>query len=694
MSYLYGGKILRIDLSSGQIRIVPTERYASKYFGGRGINARMLYEWVDGKTDPLGPENIACFGTGPLSGTSFPGCSRTDVMCKSPVTNLIGNASMGGDWSAELKQAGWDHIVLEGKAEHPIYINIRNDVVEFRDARELWGRTTYDAHETIREELGPDVKIIGIGPAGENLVTFATVHSNIGNSASRTGVGAVMGSKNVKAIAVRGTKGVSVADPATFLELSLQAHQTIRKSKYYEEFHTIGLTLYEKACVLSGLEGGGDAHANLPSSFDDKFDYLALYEKYGYKRTGCTGCPVHCMEAYSVKGIGNTIISCELYPELSYEIRNDDSDLYYWLVMTCQQMGIDSVSTTGIFQWLMELWELGIIDESVTGGLRLEWGNGEATKALFLSVIHREGFGNIVAKGLKETADYIDAKVSPERRDDKSSYYWAMQVNNNPMYGVNPRMHSMALASAVGRRSDLIQDLDMVEVDVANFPTYPGMTDDERVKLTEEEKAFADQTSGKKGTGELDGYIGKAEMVHDTGITTGLPDMMGTCKWHTKWLFMDIEPEHYAQALSAGLGRMITKEELIEASLRLRNVERALECKMGRRRENDTIPEKEFGKQVSRGYWKGKLGTDRKEFEKMKDEYYALRGWDLQTGIPRKETLLEYGLDDVAQDLASLGILPGDNKATVTDRENGKNTAAPDPAADPAGGRAAKTIAG
>ncbi|MCL5735725.1 MAG: hypothetical protein M1274_09110 [Actinobacteria bacterium] len=655
MSYLYGGKILRVNLSRREARFVPTDRYASKYIGGRGTNARILYESVDVDTDPLGLENVVCFGTGPLSGTTFPGCSRTDVMCKSPVTNLIGNASVGGDWSAELKYAGWDHVVLEGKAEHPVYVDIHNDAVQIRDARALWGLTTYEAHEAIRNELGPDVKIIGIGPAGERMVTFATIHSNIGNSASRTGVGAVMGSKNVKAIAVRGTQGVGIADPKAFLEASLRAHNTIRASKYYEEFHTIGLTLYEKACILSGLEGGGDGHANVPPSFDERFDYYSMFEKHCYKRTGCTGCPVHCMEAYHVGGLGSTVMSCELYPQLSYEIRNADPYFHYWLVMTCQKMGIDSVSTATIFQWLMELWELGIIDSTITGGINLEWGNKDGVKELFLRIIGSDGIGAVVAKGMKETADYIDARVPLDRRYDKSSYWWAMQVNNNPMYGVNPRMHGMALAYAVGRRSDCIQDLDMVEVDIANFPVYPEMSEDEKKRLTDEEKALAERVSGKIGAGDLDGYQGKAEMTHDQGITTGLPDMMGTCKWHTKWLFMDIEPENYAEALSAGTGREVGVQELITASLRLRNVERVLECKMGRRRENDTIPEKEFGRPVARGFWKGKIGTDRKEFERMKDEYYALRGWDAKTGIPTVETLLQYGLDDMVEDLPGRG---------------------------------------
>ncbi|MFA4965033.1 MAG: aldehyde ferredoxin oxidoreductase N-terminal domain-containing protein [Thermoleophilia bacterium] len=208
MTDLYGGKILRVDLTRGEVATVPTERYAPKFIGGRGFNARLLYEAVDASTDPLGPENIVGLSAGPLSGTLYPGCSRTDVMCKSPVTGYIGNASMGGDWSAELKHAGWDAVVLEGKAAKPVYVAIRNDRVEIRDAGELWGKQNYVVQDLIRSELGsPDAKIVSIGPAGENQVVYSTIHCNVGNAAARTGTGAVMGSKNCKAIACAARRG-------------------------------------------------------------------------------------------------------------------------------------------------------------------------------------------------------------------------------------------------------------------------------------------------------------------------------------------------------------------------------------------------------------------------------------------------------------------------------------------------------
>ncbi len=658
MPYLYGGTILRVDLTKGEIKTVPTDRYASKYVGARGTNARLLYEAVDASTDPLGPENIVCFGSGPLTGTTFPGCSRTDVMTKSPVTGLIGDCSFGGDWSAELKNAGWDHVVLEGKSPHPVYVYIRNDKVEIRDARPYWGLPNYEAQAKIRADLkNENYKIVSIGPAGENLVTYASVHSNIGNSGSRTGIGAVMGSKNCKAIVVRGTKGIAVADPDAFLEACGEAHMHIRGTEAYAEYHQIGLLADELAYVRCGIECGGDAHETAPS-FDDKFEYSDFNKRYGYKRTGCMGCPVHCMEAYNVPDIGATIISCELYPQLGAELRNYDERLWYHMVMQCHKQGVDNTSVATILQWLMTLWELGIIDESITDGYRMEWGNAEAIEGTFWNIVNRKGFGDILAQGMRVAADYMDDMISLEARGGQSTYYHAMQVNNNPMYGIVGRFHGQALAYSVGRRSDLISDLDMTEFLIVSAPVYPIWDDATKQAYTEGEQAEGLRLGGTPEAADPEGYKGKAALVHDMGMTIGLPDTVGTCKWHTKFLYMYIDAPHYAKALTAGLGRAVSPEELVNASLRMRNLERALENKLGRRRENDTIPEKEFDKKVAHGYWKGKLGTSREGLERMKSEYYLIRGWDLQTGIPYKETLLEYGLDDVAADLASLGILP------------------------------------
>lgn len=662
MSYLYGGKILKIDLTNQKITKVPTSLYVKKYIGGRGINARLIYEEVGPGIKPFDPDNVIAFGTGPLTGTLFPGSSRTDVMTKSPVTNLLGNANMGGDWAAEVKYAGYDHVVIKGKAEKPVYIYIEDDEIKIKDASCVWGKDTYETIRMIREELDdPEVKVVCIGPAGENMVVYASLQTNVGNAGARTGLGAVLGSKKVKAIAIRGTKGVKVADPEKFLEACKEAHETVKGADYYSEVSTIGVMNAETAYVRSGIEAGGDAHKTAPN-FDpeEKTDYLNFWKRYGYKRTGCFGCPVHCMENYQVPELGASVISCELYPQLNWEVRSDDMLLWYKCVRFCQMFGIDNTSIAIVLAWLMEMYEQGILTEKETDGIAMEWGSEDAIWGMINKTVNREGFGNIIAGGIDEIAKKLDEMIPLERRKGKTTKYYAMQVNNNPMYGINPRFKSNALSYAIGRRSDLIQDLNILEFEIIVADTYPGWSDKDKKAAVEHDKKEAARTSGVEDAGDLYSYNGKASLVHDMGITTGMPDMCGTCKWHTKWLFLNVGPEHFAKALSAGLGQEITADDLVEASLRIRNLERSYECLEGRTRENDTIPEKEFNNPVSRGTWKGMI-LEKDGFERMKDEYYTLRGWDLKTGVPTKETLEKYGLEDVVEKLMGQGILPSAN---------------------------------
>jgi aldehyde:ferredoxin oxidoreductase len=667
MAFLRGGRILLVDLTTRQVSTRPTADYADAYLGGRAVDARLIYDLVGVDAEPLGPDNVMVFGTGPLTATLFPGSSRLDIMARSPVTGLLGNANVGGDWAAELKFAGYDHAVLSGRASSPVYLWIHNDVVELRDAGALWGMTTSQTPAAVRAELdNPEVKVVCIGPAGENQVTYATVHCSVGNAAARTGMGAVLGSKNVKALAVRGTRGVPIADPAPFLEACIAAHEHLKSHGDYPETHEEGVTRGEYAFVLSGGEASGDGHAGVDFDPDRRTDFTAFWRRYGYKRTGCMGCPVHCMENLSVPGLGGTVVSCELYPQLSWEVRNDDMLLWYELTRACQELGIDNTATAIAIQWLMQLHEAGLLDPGLTDGVPMVWGDATAIRGMLERTVRREGFGGVLAQGLRVAAAYLDARIPVERRGHQSTYDSAMQVNNNPMFGITPRLPSMALAYSVGRRSDLIQDLDIPQLNIVAAPAYPRTTPEGREEMVEHETARVVTLTGEPRAGDPDSLGGKAEIVHDMGLATGIADIAGSCKWHTKW-FLDLEPRHYADALTTGLGREVTAEELRQASLRMRNVERAFECRLGRRRANDTIPRKEFGKPISRGTAAGKYGVTEAQLEQLKDEYYALRGWDRETGVPTRETLVASGLGDIAADLAAMGILPESPVVKIAD---------------------------
>jgi aldehyde:ferredoxin oxidoreductase len=669
ISYLYGGSILLLDLTHREATIIPTARYASKYMGGRGINSRLVYEHVGVQTDPLGPDNALCFGIGPLTGTAFPGTSRTDVMAKSPVTGLLGSTNFGGEWAAELKNAGWDHVVLRGRAQDPVYVSIHNDMVKIHDARGLWGTTTYEVEERIRAELDdPEVKIACIGPAGENLVTFADIRSDLGHAAGRGGLGAVMGSKNVKAIAVRGTRGVAVADPEAFLDTCLRAHAELRSSDAYEGIHQIGHTFGQVQYVNSGGKWSDAADAS-KSPADDIIPYVDFYKEHSYIRAGCAGCPVQCHEAYNIPGYGATVVTCDLYTPFSVGLRNHD--LLFWLKMITKahQQGIDASSLVTALAWLWYLWELGIVDESLTDGYRLEWGDQEAIEGVFDSVVSRQGFGEVFAQGMKATADYLDARIPAERRNGQSTYAWARQVNNNPMWALDAKFPGAALAYAVGKSSGILADLPIEEQHIICAYGNPKLNEEQRQQAIDKYTAIAEEIGGP-GAGDLKGYTGKAALVSDMGAFLSSCDLLGTCRMHTKYTGMTLSWSHYASALSSGLGHVVTEQDLVDATLRTRNVERAFECKMGRRREHDTIPEMQFDMPISRGALKGKVSVSREGLETMKSDYYALRGWDDETGIPCRETLLEYGLDDIASDLDALGILPERARPTAAATES------------------------
>ena len=227
MANLYGGTILRINLSEGKISKEPTSAYSGDFLGGRGINTKILYDGVPPEVGPLDPASLLIFGVGPLGGTPVPS-GRVEITFKSPETGFLGSTNFGGFFGPELKFAGYDHIVFTGKADKPVYLWIYNDEVEIRDAANIWGKDTYEAQEILRAEGNPEARVACIGQAGENLVHFASVQSELGHGSGRTGMGCVMGSKNLKAIAVRGTKGVALADPERYLSLVTELQQELK----------------------------------------------------------------------------------------------------------------------------------------------------------------------------------------------------------------------------------------------------------------------------------------------------------------------------------------------------------------------------------------------------------------------------------------------------------------------------------
>ncbi|MBW2370688.1 MAG: aldehyde ferredoxin oxidoreductase, partial [Deltaproteobacteria bacterium] len=321
MAHLYGGNILLVDLSRGEITKEPTSQYTRSFLGGRGINIKLFYDHIQKGIDPLSAENILVFGVGPLGGTTL-SSGRTEVTAKSPETGLLGSSNFGGFWGGELKYAGYDHIVIKGKADRPSYLWINNDQVEIRDAGAYWGKDAYQTQELIRQNVGNlDVKIACIGQAGENLVRFSTIQHELGNAAGRTGMGTVMGSKNLKAIVVRGTNQLTVADPEKFLDHAAQLFEIIKNHPECRRLSEEGVAPFQEEAADPDFLKAAVKGCNV----DKMPSMLAIAKSQPSKRTGCQGCPVQCMELFQVDGVGKGAISCELYPEWSLVVGCHDT---------------------------------------------------------------------------------------------------------------------------------------------------------------------------------------------------------------------------------------------------------------------------------------------------------------------------------------------------------------------------------
>jgi len=638
MSNLYAGTILKVDLTEGKVSREPTSSYAKDFLGGRGINIKLLCDNISPGVDPLGPGNVLIFGVGPLGGTSL-STGRFEVTAKSPQTGYLGSSDCGGFFGGELKFAGYDHIVITGKAAKPVFIWIDNERVEIRDAASLWGKDTYDSQDLLRKELNPEAKIACIGPAGEKLVRFSTIQHDLGHSASRTGMGAVMGSKNLKAIAVRGTKGIKLADPNKFLALAADVEQAIKDSPFAQQLAKEGVSAFQDEFVQqSGLKSlmGGVA----PRGHD-------IYLKYETKRAGCYGCPLQCKDHYQAGGLKSGVISCQLYTHFAPLVRCFDIDTSLECAIMCQRYGVDAVSAGETIHWLMELYEKGIIAKEDTDGIPMEWGSPEAIRGMLDKMTFRKGIGNVLAEGMLSAAKQIG----------RNSEEYANQVKGMPMpEGYNPdwlpHCKGACLTSAVGPRGETMRGI-------------PGSTEYEYAlsldNISPDEAAFVrgyfKQITGTEKAIYPQEYEGKPELVIHFESLALLSDTLGICKRLTPWFQWLLFPEHLAAFYSVGSGVETSAEDLFKFAHKIRTLERAYEVGEGVSREKDTLPKRYIDHPVKEGPVKGAV-LESAKFEEMKTKYYELRRWDVKTGIPTEETLKELGLDDVAARLKKLGRLP------------------------------------
>lgn len=611
--YGWAGRILRVDLSTGTCTIEPLrEEWAREFVGGRGLAARYLFEELDPTVDAFDPANVLIFVTGPLTGTNTSCGSRYMVVTKSPLTGAITYSNSGGHFGPAMKHAGYDLILIKGRAERPVYLAIYDDDVQLRSAESVWGCGVFETEDRIRDELvDPDVRIACIGPAGENRVRFAAVMNDKHRAAGRSGVGAVMGAKNLKAIAIRGTRGLAVADPAAFLEAVWQQHRRLSESEDRK-----GMTELGTAAVIDLInEFGGLPTRNFQEGvFEgaEKLNGAAIKEQRLVRNKACFACTIACGRVTHLPGeaAGKFLVNthprnwkiCGEGPEyenlwgLGVDCGIDDLDAVIKANWLCNDLGMDPISMGSTLAAAMELYERGVINDEITG-MPLKFGSSEALIRMVEATGYREGFGNELAEGSRRLAEKFG----------QPDVHIGSKGQEFPAY--DPRgFVGMGLAYATCTRGACHLRAWTPALETAN-PDIQHKTE------------------------------GKAPWVVSEQNKSTAHDNTGVCLFTG---FAGSPPEDLVAMTAAATGLDYSMDAHVKVGERTWNLEHLFNLRAGHGRHTDTLPERITRVPLPSGRSKGVTVN----LEPMLEEYYKIRGWTSE-GIPTREKLAELGLENL-----------------------------------------------
>jgi len=605
-------KILRIDLTSASVKTEPLNmEWAQQYLGQRGLASKYLVEEIDPKADPLSPANKIIYATGPLTGTAASTGGRYSVVTKGALTNAIACSNSGGYFGAELKFAGWDMVIVEGRSPKPVYIAIIDDQVEIKDASAIWGKSVWDADEWIKKHhQDPMMHIAAIGVAGENQVLYSCIVNDLHRAAGRSGVGAVMGSKNLKAVAVRGTSGVKVKDGMAFLKATAAAKKVLRENAVTGA----GLPTYGTQVLMNVINEAGamptrnSREVQFEGAHAISAEAMATPRKSdGHKNLvtnqACFGCTIACGR---ISKMDETHFTIKNKPEywhasggLEYEAAwalgsntgVDDLEALTYVNFICNEQGLDPISFGATVSAAMELYELGILTKEQTGGLELKFGSAEALVKCVELTGKAEGFGKELGLGsARLTAKYGRPELS-------------MTVKSQEFPAYDPRgIQGMGLTYATSNRGACHLRSYTVSSEILGIPekTDPLVTDGKPALV----KAFQDATAAV--------------------------DSSGLCVFTTfAWTLNDIAPQ-----IDAACEGSWTPERLMELGERVWNMERVFNNRAGFTARDDRLPDRLVKEAAQSGPAKGLVNG----LAKMLPEYYQLRGWT-PDGVPTNETL-------------------------------------------------------
>jgi aldehyde:ferredoxin oxidoreductase len=611
----YHGKLLVADLTRETLTDEPlNERYARDFIGSTGLAARYLYDMVDEKTDPLGPDNVLILMPGLLNGTSGPSVSRWGGVTKSPYTGHYGDANASAWFGAELRNAGYDGIILKGKSAKPVYIYIKEGTAELKDATGLWGKDTYKTQEEIKKTHNDNrTQVACIGPASENLVLYGNIMSEYGHCLGRAGLGCVMGSKKVKAIAARGRMKLPMHDAERFHKVSRQAMTEVKESFMTKWWHEGGTAAWVDSAIAYG--DGPTKYYTAPTLPEaTKISGAEQFEKFQTGSTYCYGCPIGCRKILQIKE-GKYLYDRVEGPEYETLISwgammglDLDMSTAVYINETCNAYGFDTMSSGASAGYAFYLFGLGVISEKDTGGLKLTWGNVDAAIELLHLIGKNQGFGAVLAGGTKRMAQRYGRPAGE-----------AVQTKGLEIPMHDPRAyHSMGLVYATSPRG--------ADHNKSNGYMIDGGTGHPDLDFTITDR-WADD---------------KAVMIEKSQNWVAVSDALGICHWAF------IPANLITGMVNASTGWDVDLGQLLKIGERVFQLQRALSCKFGISANDDVLPEL-IMKPITEGGTEGHVP----DMQKMLPEYYALRDWDKITGKPSKKRLESLGMPEIASSIGA-----------------------------------------
>ena len=600
--------ILKINLTTGTTEefVIPKE-WERDFLGGASLAARILYPYLTKELDPLSPESPLLFLNGPLTGTSGPTTGRFVICGKSPATNLWAESNIGGFWGPELRKTGYDGLWITGKAQSQSYLWIEDGRLEVRSAANVWGKDIYEAQEIVREEVGVKLaRVAVIGEAGERGVLFSSIACDHGRMAGRTGLGAVMGSKNLKAVAVYGKKKIEVADLARYSVLRSEANVTLKQDNEAKIIHELG---------TSGVANYAGYLGSMPSKYYHQGEFEGVDNISGSKMaesilvgfSACQGCVIACGRVVNL-GDGQKRKGPEYETVVGFgpSLLIGDLNEVVRLGEMCDKYGMDSISAANTIGLAFHLYEMGRVTKQDTGGLELTWGNFMVVRQLIDLIAHREGIGELLSRGSRQFGAAFDAEDE------------AVQVNGLEVAYHDPRgVSGMALSYATSPRGACHNQSDYFFVDFGHTNEKLGIEYFDRHAQAEKAANVAKHQDWRT-------FFNSAVMC----------------------IFANVDPQMQVDLVNAACGYEWTLEDMMRSGERGWNLKRAINNRMGLTRANDKLP-----KAFLEPYKEGGAAGFVPDLPAMLEAYYEARGWDRESGKPMKAKLLELGLDEMAMEL-------------------------------------------